>query len=82
MLSAFQVRDDQSYNQNLSELMAILKEEGLEILSLERRYLELEEAIYFKSRMISQTENSMLTKLGYTNKNKSTLRKDAYAGSS
>jgi hypothetical protein len=29
-----------------------MKEEGLEIISLERRDLELEEAIYLKSKMI------------------------------
>jgi hypothetical protein len=36
----------------MNELMAIMKEEGLEVISLERRELEIEEAIYLKSKMI------------------------------
>jgi hypothetical protein len=41
-----------------------LKEEGLEVLSIERRELEIEEAIYMKSRMIEQSENLILNSLG------------------
>lgn len=36
----------------MNELMTILKEEGLEVLSYDKRFLEFEEAIYLKSRMI------------------------------
>jgi hypothetical protein len=36
----------------MSELLTILKEEGLEVISVERRELEVEEAIYLKGRMI------------------------------
>lgn len=43
--------------------MAIMKEDGLEIISLETRNLEIEEAIYLKSRMISQTESIVLKNL-------------------
>jgi hypothetical protein len=32
--------------------VAILKEEGLEVIAIEKRELEVEEAIYFKHRMI------------------------------
>ena len=39
------------------ELVTIMKEEGIEILSLDKRLLEFEEAIYLKSRMVGQTEN-------------------------
>ena len=52
MIMAFQVREEEHYNQNLKELTTILKEEGLEILSIERRYLEVEECLYFKNRMV------------------------------
>lgn len=44
--------------------MTILREEGLEVISIERRELEIEEAIYLKSKMIGQTENMILTSLG------------------
>jgi len=37
--------------------MTILKEEGLEVLSFDKRFMDIEEAIYLKSRMIGQTEN-------------------------
>jgi hypothetical protein len=36
----------------MGELLSILKEEGLEVISLEKRELDIEEAIYLKSRMI------------------------------
>lgn len=36
--------------------MTIIKEEGLEILQMEKRDLDIEEAIYFKSRMVGQAE--------------------------
>lgn len=51
-MMAFQIRSTEMQTQNMNELMTIMKEEGLEIISLERRDLELEEAIYLKSKMI------------------------------
>ena len=48
----------------MNELMNIMKEEGLEVISLERRDLEIEEAIYLKSKMIGQTENLMFSTFG------------------
>lgn len=48
----------------MSELLTILKEEGLEVISIERRELEVEEAIYLKGRMIGQSENLVLNSLG------------------
>jgi len=51
-MMAFQIRNDEMRTNNINEMMAIMKEEGLEIISLERRELEIEEAIYLKSRMI------------------------------
>jgi len=32
--------------------MTIVKEEGLEILQLEKRELDIEEAIYFKNKIV------------------------------
>ena len=72
--------------------MTILKEEGLEILQLEKRDLDIEEAIYLKARMIGQAENQ-LTKLyqgGFSvgvsgsrgNRGGSNIRQEAYQGSS
>jgi hypothetical protein len=52
VLVAFQVRNADKETSNMNELMTILKEEGLEILSYDKRLLEFEEAIYLKSRMI------------------------------
>jgi hypothetical protein len=48
----------------MGELLSILKEEGLEVISLEKRELDIEEAIYLKSRMIGQSENLVLGSLG------------------
>jgi hypothetical protein len=48
----------------MSELLTILKEEGLEVISVERRELEVEEAIYLKGRMIGQSENLVLNSIG------------------
>lgn len=64
VMLAFQVRDQHTKGQNVRELLTILKEEGMEIVQIENRYLEIEEAIYLKSRMMSQTENMILTSLG------------------
>jgi hypothetical protein len=61
---AFQVRDETMQTQNMGELLSILKEEGLEVISLEKRELDIEEAIYLKSRMIGQSENLVLGSLG------------------
>jgi len=36
----------------MNELLTIMKEEGLEVISLEKRELDVEEAIYLKSRMV------------------------------
>ncbi len=44
--------------------MAIMREEGLEVISLEKKDLEIEEAIYLKSKMITQSENLMLESFG------------------
>jgi hypothetical protein len=62
----FQVRDLQMKSQNLNELLSILKEEGLEIISLDNRFLEIEEAIFLKSRMVHQTESRVMGALGLT----------------
>lgn len=48
----------------MKELLSIVKDEGLEVLQLEKRELDVEEAIYFKSRMIGQTEHQVLHILG------------------
>lgn len=61
---AFQIRSTDNYIQNMKELMTIIKEEGLEILQMNKRELDIEEAIYFKSRMIGQTENEITKVLG------------------
>ena len=52
---------------------------------MEKRYLEIEEAIYFKSRMINQTENLVLTKLGLKDSalnRGNDIRRDGQIGSS
>ena len=46
--------------------MTILKEEGMEVISVDTRHLEIEEAIYLKSRMVGQTENLVYNDLGWT----------------
>lgn len=67
--------------------MTILREEGLEVISIERRDLEVEEAIYLKSKMIGQTENMILNSLGiqqHSNKSHgkmNEIRKDGRYGS-
>jgi hypothetical protein len=38
---------------NTNELMAIMREEGLEVISMEKKDLEVEEAIFLKSKMIA-----------------------------
>lgn len=63
-MMAFEIRSTEMQTQNMNELMAIMKEEGLEVISLERRELEIEEAIYLKSKMIGQTENLMFSTFG------------------
>jgi len=54
------VRNTEKEVQNLLELTSLLKDEGFEVLSVDKRLLEFEEAIYFKSRMVGQTENLLL----------------------
>jgi hypothetical protein len=86
VMMAFQIRNDEMRTNNVNELMAIMKEEGLEIISLERRELEIEEAIYLKSRMIGQTENLMMSNLGGEEETKALgrvneIRRDAKYGS-
>lgn len=60
VLATFQVRNTEKEVQNLLELTSLLKDEGFEVLSVDKRLLEFEEAIYFKSRMVGQTENLLL----------------------
>jgi hypothetical protein len=64
VMLAFQLREESTQTQNMSELLTILKEEGLEVISVERRELEVEEAIYLKGRMIGQSENLVLNSIG------------------
>lgn len=52
-MMAFQIRSDTMETSNMNELMAIMREEGLEVISLEKKDLEIEEAIYLKSKMIT-----------------------------
>lgn len=61
---AFQIRSETMQTSNMNELMAIMREEGLEVISLEKKDLEIEEAIYLKSKMITQTENLMFESFG------------------
>ena len=55
VMAAFQIKDEDNEISNLEELAIILKEEGLEVLSMDKRLIEFEEAIYFKGRMVGQT---------------------------
>lgn len=52
VIAVFQVRDTENYQNNLNELLTIIKEEGLEVLQMEKRDIDVEEAIYFKTRMV------------------------------
>ncbi len=63
-MMAFQIRSETMETSNMNELMAIMREEGLEVISLEKKDLEIEEAIYLKSKMITQSENLMLESFG------------------
>ena len=63
-MMAFQIRSETMETSNMNELMAIMREEGLEVISLEKKDLEIEEAIYLKSKMIAQSENLMLESFG------------------
>ena len=54
-MAAFLIIEEENENSNMEELNIILYEEGLEILSLDKRQLEYEEAIYLKGRMVGQT---------------------------
>jgi hypothetical protein len=52
-MMAFQIRNDTMQTSNTNELMAIMREEGLEVISMEKKDLEVEEAIFLKSKMIA-----------------------------
>lgn len=80
---SFQVRDVSQRAQNMAELFAILKDEGLEVVSIETRHLEVEEAIYLKSRIVTQTESRIHRALGLGVKNSATngIRDEGQHGS-
>ncbi|CDW75782.1 UNKNOWN [Stylonychia lemnae] len=85
IIAVFQIRDTEHYFPNLNEFMTIIKEEGLEILQMEKRSLDIEEAIYFKNRIVGQTENQVTQMLGISEKQigkPSTIRKEIFQGSS
>ena len=85
-MMAFQIRNDTMQTSNTNELMAIMREEGLEVISMEKKDLEVEEAIFLKSKMIAQTENLMLESLGALQQHQSLgrlneIKRDARYGS-
>ena len=81
VVAIFQVRDTEHEPANVKELLAILKEEGLEVLQLERRPLEVEEAIYIKNRLIGQSETYIQRDTSTGKMNQTTIRQDANHGS-
>lgn len=56
---AFQIRDQQKKGQNVQELVTILKEEGMEVVSVAAKHLDVEEAIFIKARMIAKEERQV-----------------------
>eukprot|EP00347_Sterkiella_histriomuscorum_P005365 403356888 len=85
VIAVFQVRDTEKYQNNLNELLTIIKEDGLEVLQMEKRDLDVEEAIYFKTRMVGQAENQVTKILGISDQNLGkipNIRQEAYQGSS
>jgi len=54
ILTAFQVGSEEKAEINFRELAALLKEEGIEIVSFEKRKLLLTEAVLMKGKIFSQ----------------------------
>jgi hypothetical protein len=53
---AYQIRDQLKKGQNVQELVTLLRDEGLEVVSIAAKNLEVEEAIFLKARMVAYEE--------------------------
>lgn len=50
VMAVFEIKDENTASRNVAALSALLKGEGLEVLSLEIRALNVEEALFLRSR--------------------------------
>lgn len=50
VLAVFEIKDESTASRNVAALATLLRGEGLEVLSLEVRALDVEEALFLRSR--------------------------------
>ena len=53
VLAAFMVKEDAKAEQNITEICRLLDDAGLEIVSLNQRFLDAEETFFLRNRIIS-----------------------------
>ena len=61
MAAIFEVKKLDSGAKNVASLVNLLKSEGLEILSLETRPLDIQEAMFIKNRKICEEDAELAT---------------------
>lgn len=58
-LAIFEIREEATASKNIAALTTLLRSEGLEVLSLENRALDAEEALFLRSRQLAVQERDL-----------------------
>ena len=58
-MAIFEIREEATAAKNIAALTTLLRSEGLEVLSLETRALDAEEALFLRSRQLAVQERDL-----------------------
>lgn len=56
---AIEIIDEKSYDSNKGALIGLFKSEGMEVLSIETRPLDIQEAMYLNIRQLQEKEDGL-----------------------
>jgi hypothetical protein len=59
VLAVFLIKEKDKASQNITEISNLLVHSGIETVSLERRHLDLNEAVFLQSRIVNSTQKLM-----------------------
>lgn len=79
LLATFQVIKEEKYQLNMNQILNLLKDEGIEVLALDKRELDAGETVYLRGKALNNEQIALLSKAG--NLGKETIRGTARPGS-